>query len=116
MHFSCLDVWNEINGMENNIIGNWMEKNENESFYIILPLYNSFNKNRGVEIQEEKKRKKERGYYGYFNKNSLKHISFPQILPEFGRIEKWVNFIHFPPNKHPNEGIKKYLFSFHFLL
>ena len=107
MHFSCLDVWNEINGMENNIIGNWMEKNENESFYIILPLYNSFNKNRGVEIQEEKKRKKERGYYGYFNKNSLKHISFPQILPEFGRIEKWVNFIPFPPNKLSNKGIKK---------
>jgi hypothetical protein len=36
-----------------------MEKNENESFYIILPLYNSFNKNRGVDIQEKKRKKRE---------------------------------------------------------
>jgi hypothetical protein len=37
-----------------------MEKSENESFYIILPLYNSFNKNRGIDIQEEKKRKEKK--------------------------------------------------------
>jgi hypothetical protein len=47
----------------------------------------TINKNRDVGVQRKKKKKK-RGYYGYFSKNSLKHISFPQILPEFGRIEK----------------------------